>query len=157
MSLLSRFRKTVLPSSSRNKKLADDNVRHYNYRKPTKSFNEKSVKSKNSTTHYTDSHSDDNNHHCDGKEKNERNSCKLSRISTSTVQQSANKNKNNNHSLADNATLSRSNTFTLHEEEQFQNGTHPKSKRRNNDADGKKYYYRQVGPDNRKGKLCFNK
>lgn len=160
MSLLSRFRETVLPSISRNKKLVDDNVRNYNYRKPTISFNEKSVKSKNSAAQY--SHADDNNlHHCDAAEKSARSNRKLSKtsISKSTVQQSANKNKRNNHSSADNATLSRSNTFTLDEEEQFQNETHSKSKRKDkySDADGKKCYYRQVRPINGKGKLSFNK
>lgn len=160
MSLLRRFRETVLPSSSRNKKLANDDVRHYNYRNPTKSFNEKSVKTKNSTTHYTDSHTDDNNHHhCDSKEKNVRNISKLSRRTASTVQQSVKKNKTNNHRLADNATLSRSNTFTLDEEKQFQKGYDPKSKRtdKNSDANGKKSYSHQVGPDMGKGKLFFNK
>lgn len=57
MSLLSRFRRTVVPMSSSRKKANTDDGRLYNYRKPTKSFNEKSVKTRNSPS-YTDSHGD---------------------------------------------------------------------------------------------------
>lgn len=132
MSLLSRFRRTVLPSNSRSKKTIDDDVRHYNYRKPTKSFNEKSVKSKSSHS-CTDSH--DGTNYYDAKEKsakntnsNNNNSGRLSRSSIfATSNKSPTKMKSED---VDSGTLSRSDTFTLEEEANLKNGTYQRSKKK---------------------------
>lgn len=125
MSLLSRFRRTVLPSTARTKKHHDDDAHHYNYRKPTKSFNEKSVKPR-SPQSYSNSHDDTINHNT--KEKSIRSGTKLSRSSTITPNKSTKNRMDNENDALDNAALTRSNTFTLEEEANLRNGTYPRSK-----------------------------
>lgn len=133
MSLLSRFRRTVLPSNSRNKKTIDDDVRHYNYRQPTKSFNEKSVKSKSSHS-CTDSH--DGTNYYDAKEKSAKNSSSNSnnnsgRLSRSSIFATSNKSPTKMKlEDVDSGTLSRSDTFTLEEEANLKNGTYQRSKKK---------------------------
>lgn len=116
MSLLSRFRKTVLPSNSRSKKV-DDDVSQYNYRRSTKSFNEKSVKPRNSHLLIK---SIDNNNYNDGQKKSLRNN---GRSNPTTNKSKENKAANK---LSAAATLSRSNTFTLEDEANLRNGTYPR-------------------------------
>lgn len=145
MSLLSRFRKSVMPSSLRSKKSTDNDVQQQNYRKPTKSFNEKSVKSRKSSLSYAN-HADDDSYYNDTPDRNQRS---ISKLSTRSSSINANKsmlknnraiNNNNNNNAphhhhngngdADNGNLSRSNTFTLDEEKQIQNGTYPRLKKK---------------------------
>lgn len=125
MSLLSRFRRTVLPTSSRNKKVTntDDDVHHYNYRRPTKSFNEKSVKTKSSPS-FADSFNDRNYH--DAKGKLAKGSNKLFMPSLLATNKSTKAKIDNS---VDNE-LKRSNTFTLEEEANLQNVTLPRSQRK---------------------------
>lgn len=161
MSLLSRFRRTVLPSNSRNKKTIDDDVRHYNYRKPTKSFNEKSVKSKSSPS-CTDSH--DGTNYYDAKEKsaknsssNNNNSGRLSRSSMfGTSNKSPTKMKSDN---VDSGTLSRSDTFTLEEEANLKNGTYQRSKKKEKSSTISPYRESNVATsfDDSKGKQVDQK
>lgn len=146
MSLLSRFRKTVLPSNSRNKKVTNtnDNVHHYNYRRPTKSFNEKSIKPKSSQS-CADSFNDKNHH--DLKGKSTKNSNKIFMPSLLTTNKST---KNKIDNPVDNSSLSRSNTFTLEEEVNLQNATLPRSQRKEkcqnlNHSRGNHGYYEQRG------------
>lgn len=126
MSLLSRFRRTVLPTNSRNKKVSntDDDVHHYNYRRPTKSFNEKSVKPK-SCQSFANSFNDRNYH--DAKGKSTKGSSKLFMSSLLAANKST---KNKIDNSVDNAALSRSNTFTLEEEANLQNVTIPRFQRK---------------------------
>lgn len=132
MAFLSRFRRTVLPSP-RNKKLtasADDDFHHYNYRKSTKSFNEKSVKLKNSQM-CADSYDDNINN--DAKEKPTKNS-RNNKIYVSTLTTNKSTKNKTDNSLSVGG-LSRSNTFTLEDEEYFQqNGTYPRIKMENPNA-----------------------
>lgn len=138
MSLLSRFRKSVMPSSMRSKKSIDNDVQQQNYRKPTKSFNEKSVKSKKSSLSHAN-HADDGSYYNDLPERNQRS---ISKLSTRSPSMNANKSMlkniraNNNtprhhngNGQADNGNLSRSDTFTLDDEKQIQSGTYPRSKK----------------------------
>lgn len=155
MSLLSRFRRTVLPSSSRSKKTADDDVRHYNYRKPTKSFNEKSVKSKSSPS-YAESH--DAANYYDGREKsvksNNSNSA-TSKLSTRSSMFMPNKStKVKSVDVDSAAALSRSDTFTLEEEANLKNGTYPRSKRKDKSSNADPYRESNAanGFDRHKGK-----
>lgn len=139
MSLLSRFRRTVLPSTSSNKKHSADVGRQYNYRKPTKSFNEKSVKSRSLQTH-SDAHDDINyqnhqqqHHPLNAKEKPTRSNSKISKSSTLTTNKST---KTKTNESSDNANLSRSNTFTLEGEHNFHNETYPRSKKKDKTPNG---------------------
>lgn len=120
MSLLSRFRKSVLPSSSRGKKVnetVEDDIRYYNYRKPTKNFIEKSIKSK--TSQLNSPH--DRNHY-DAKEKSTKN------VNIRPSKPSKNKSTNNKtDNSMNNVALSRSDTFTLEEEANLHNGTYTRS------------------------------
>lgn len=137
MSLLSRFRKTVIPSSYRNKKSTDaSDVHQHNYRKPTKSFNEKSVKSRSSTQSFTNSYDDDDLvQQSKHKSVSRNSSTKPSKLSTIGSLAKSAKNRASHGDAADAGTLSRSDTFTLEEENQIQNGTYPRLKRKDNYTD----------------------
>lgn len=142
MSLLSRFRKTVIPSSYRSKKSTNSDDVHHNYRKPTKSFNEKSVKSRSSSHSFANSFNDDIpaqqqpqyskqkslSRNCNST-NNKSNNNKPSKLSTlSSLTKSAKAKPNNGYSI-DSGTLTRSDTFTLEEENQMRNGTYPRLKK----------------------------
>lgn len=161
MSLLSRFRRTVVPTSSSRKKVNTDDGRLYNYQKPTKSFNEKSVKSRNFTS-YTDSHGGDGStttgyqyhhrhhpHHHQQQQQyqqqqqqlqqsnpigklNAKEKVAVTRHGSGNMSRSSSTYRTNKTSktkldkaISENSTLSRSNTFTLEEEMNAQNKTHP--------------------------------
>lgn len=132
MSLLSRFRRTVLPSNSRGRKVAtatDNNIRQYNYRKSTQSFNEKSVKPKNSHLDaYT--HDDNNQNTAGGKSSKKNGNNKL--FGSSLIVNTSKKNKTDKLFVSS-ATLSRSNTFTLEDEGNIQNGTYPRFQKKGKD------------------------
>lgn len=168
--LLSRFRRTVLPSTSSSKKHSADDGRQYNYRKPTKSFNEKSVKTRSSQpctdAHEDTSHQQPQHHHHhhqhsarEIREKPNRSSSKLSKSSMLNTNRTT---KNRTNDSMDNSALSRSNTFTLEDEANFQNGTYPRSKKkektpireRNADAD---YDERKSKQPKEKTKINFNR
>lgn len=154
MSLFSRFRRTVVPMSSSRKKTNTDDGHLYNYRKPTKSFNEKSVKTRNLPS-YTDSHGDGTtntgyqyHHHRQHRHQqqqqhqhqqpnqNLKEKVAIRSSSTNTSKSSADirnksaKSKTNNGALLDGGTLSRSNTFTLEDELKAENETYPRMKRK---------------------------
>lgn len=148
MSLLSRFRKSVIPSSMRSKKSIDNDVQQQNYRKPTKSFNEKSVKSKSFNSY----NSRDGTNYYDGPEKTSRSSSnnKQSRSSIFTPNKSTKSNSND----VDSAALSRSNTFTLEEEANLKNGTDLRANKKDKPSNASPYResYVATGCDERKGK-----
>lgn len=162
MSLLSRFRRTVVPmssSSSSRKKSNTDDGRLYNYRKPTKSFNEKSVKTRNLPSYTVDSHGDGttttgyqyhHRHHRHQQQQQQpqqhqqqyqpnqnlkekvaiRNSSGNMSKSSPDTRNKSSKSKANNDMLLDSGALSRSNTFTLEEEMNAHNDTYPRAKRK---------------------------
>lgn len=131
MSLLSRFRRTVLPSNSRSKKVAtDNNTRQHNYRKSTQSFNEKSVKPKNSHL-YIDTHDDNNQNIAEGKSSKKNGNSKP--VGSSTLILNTSKKNKTDKSFVSSATLSRSNTFTLEDEDNIQNGTYPRFHKKGKD------------------------
>lgn len=144
MSFLSRFRRNVLPSTPRSKKViattADDDVRQFNYRKSTKSFNEKSVKPRNSPL-YINSYDDDNNYKV-ANEKSSNNIGNSKLYGSSTLTTNKPKKKKTDNSLgatvasSRNNNLSRSNTFTLEDEDNLQNGIYPRSLKKGKIKDG---------------------
>lgn len=151
MSLLSRFRRSVVPVSSKKKTHSDDS-RLYNYRKPTKSFNEKSViKSKNLPAYTDSAHGDGtttagNQYHHRQEQQHDHHqqqpSNQNSREKVAVRNSSGNMSKSlpfttnktskpkTNKNTFDNGSLSRSNTFTLEEERHAQNETYPYAKRK---------------------------
>lgn len=156
MSLLSRFRRTVVPMSSRKKANTDDG-RLYNYQKPTKSFNEKSVKSRNFTS-YTDSHGDGTTatgyqyHHRHHQQHHPQQQLQLnSKEKVATRHGSGNMSKSSTYNtnkssktkmdktMSENGTLSRSNTFTLEEEMNAQHKAHPHTRQKENPLKCSKY------------------
>lgn len=163
MSLLSRFRKTVMPSSSRNKKTIEDDAPHHNYRRPTKSFNEKSVKLRNPTQSNTN-HANDDYYYHDSRDKNHRSASKLSTRSSAVNTNKLTKNnqiKNNsgrgnkNLSDKDNGNLSRSDTFTLEEEQQLQNGTYTRSMKKDKLSNIDSHYGDEMDSNRKRGTFSF--
>lgn len=168
MSFLSRIRKTVTPtskakvntsSSSTNggagdrkrsvqrssyREKVDDDDQLHNYRKSTKSFNEKSLKPKN--TYHSYGNSDEDEHRWRStKPLYKSNDTKRTATHTPSTGKST---KSSFHT----PTLSRSDTFTLDEENDVQNGTYMRYKKKDNteyggdDSNGRSngdnsYYY----------------
>lgn len=113
MSLLSRFRRTVLPSNPRSKNFSAENDScQYNYRKSTKTFNEKSVKPKNSQL------CADSKNGINYNDVNEK--LKSSTISTKKLSK-------NKPEKSFGGSLSRSNTFTLEDEANIENQIYSQS------------------------------
>lgn len=151
MSLLSRFRKTVTPSKSKlgsdTKRSAQQSTRekttsvtdndHHNYRKSTKSFNEKSLKPKNTYHSYMNSDDDDHHHHHYGRRSSSTNhhtnSMAIPKSSVHSVREK-------NSKSFDTPPLQRSDTFTLEEENELQNGSYPHYKSRDNERYDNNHY-----------------
>lgn len=156
MSFLSRIRKTVTPtsktkvdnsnittiSSNNDRKRSlqrplyrekvDDADQLHNYRKATKSFNEKSLKPQNSYRSY--GNSDEDEHRWRSTKSNHKsNDTKKAATHTSATGKSM-------KTSIRTPTLSRSDTFTLDEENKVQNGTYSRYKKKDNaeygDGDG---------------------
>lgn len=156
MSLLSRFRRTVVPMSTRKKPNTDDS-RFYNYQKSTKSFNEKTVKSRNFPS-CTDSHGDCTNttdhqyqnlHHQQPHQQLNQNlkekiatrnsfSKNVSKLSTHNINKSSK--PKTDKALSENVNLSRSNTFTLEKEMNDQSKNQPHSRRKENTSNCTEYH-----------------
>lgn len=148
MSFLSRIRKSVTPASKtkvnnngnstssggndRKRSLqrpvyrekVDDGDQLHNYRKSTKSFNEKSLKPQNSYHSY--GNSDEDEHRWRSTKSNHKlNDTKKAATLTTATGKSM---KTSFHT----PTLSRSDTFTLNEENEVQNGTYLRNKKKDN-------------------------
>lgn len=146
MSFLSRIRKSVVPtaktkvsSSSSNRdgdakrllhrsyrEKVDDDDQLHNYRKSTKSSIEKSLKPKNAYHSYGN-FDEDENHWRSSKPNNKSNEMRRTATHTSARDKST---KSSFHTPT--PTLSRSDTFTLDEENEVQNGTYSRYKTRDN-------------------------
>lgn len=146
MSFLSRIRKSVTPTSktkvnnsssnsSNDRKRSlqrplyrekvDDGDQLHNYRKSTKSFNEKSLKPQNSYHSY--GNSDEDEHRWRSTKSNHKlnDTKKVAAPHTTATGKSM---KTSIHT----PTLSRSDTFTLDEENEVQNGTYLRYKKKDN-------------------------
>lgn len=159
MSFLSRIRKTVTPSSKTKvtssngstdrkkslprppyrEKVTDDDQLH-NYRKSTKSSSEKSLKPKNTYHSYSYGNSDEDDHRwrSSTKPNHKLNDTKKNAAHTTTaISVTGKSTKSSFHT----PTLSRSDTFTLDEENDVQNGTYSRYKKKDNTeyGDGGRY------------------
>lgn len=168
MSFLSRIRRTVVPTSktkannssasnsgsdrkkslhrsSLREKVNDDEQSH-NYRKSTKSFNEKSLKPRNSyQSYHSYGNSDEDEHRWRSSKptynNNKSNGTKKAATHTTATDKST---KSSFHT----PTLSRSDTFTLDDENDVQNGTYLRYRKKDNteygngsDCNGDNSYY----------------
>lgn len=162
MSFLSRFRKSVVPTSkpkvnttsngssifgggsdrkrpslrsSYREKVDDGDEQLRNYRKATKSFNEKSLKPRNSYHSFGHTDEDENrwrsSKSSNGTNKGEHTHATPPKTTTTTTTAGT-----LTKSSMRTPTLSRSDTFTLAEENQVQNGTYARHKKKDNTENG---------------------